>query len=144
MVEERSNHYLDGHVGHISAEYSNLGLNSYNQDQTLNRLNGLPVNQRGLHDEISANNFNAYNSSSISSEFDHRLDSGNHHDFDGDMKSFYSTQQLYTQGLNTVDNTMEINLKEAVKTELIVQNEEDEGMPLSDHGSDRDSESGML
>jgi hypothetical protein len=132
-------------MGQIS-EYQNLALNSLNQGQTLNRLNGLPVNQRGLHDEMSANNFNAYNGSPIASEFDHRLESGTH-DLDSDMKSFYSTHQLYTQSLNTVDSIMEFNnenLKGSVKAEFIMRCEEDEGIRLSDNGSDHDSESGML
>jgi hypothetical protein len=144
LVEERSAHSLD-QMGQIS-EYQNLALNSLNHDQTLNRLNGLPVNQRGLHDEMSANNFNAYNGSPIASEFDHRLESGTH-DLDSDMKSFYSTHQLYTQSLNTVDSIMEFNnenLKGSVKAEFIMRCEEDEGIRLSDNGSDHDSESGML
>ena len=144
MVEDRSAHSLD-HIGHIP-EYPNAVLNSLNRDQTLNRLNGLPVNQRGgVHDEISANNFNAYNGSSIAAEFDHRLEPG-YHDLDSDMKSFYSTQQLYTQSLNTVDSMMEFsneNLEVPVKTEFVAHCEEDEGIRLSDNGSDRDSESGM-
>ena len=123
-----------------------MALNSLNRDQTLNRLNGLPVNQRGVHEEISANNFNAYNGSPIAAEFDHRHDSGAQ-DLDSDVKSFYSTQQFYTQSLNTVENVMEFcndNLKGPAKTEFIVKYDEDEGIRLSDHGSDRDSESGML
>ena len=143
MVEDRTTQCLD-QIGHIS-DCSNLALNSLNRDQTLNRLNGLPGNQRGLQDEISANNFNAY-SSPIPSEFDHRLESGTP-DLEADMKSFYSTQHLYSQSLNTVDHIMEFtseNFKSAVKTEYAVHCEEDEGIRLSDHGSDHDSESGML
>ena len=142
LVEDRSTHSLD-HIGHIS-EYPNVALNSLNRDQTLNRLNGLSVNQRGVHEEISANNFNAYKGSPIAAEFDHRLDSGAQ-DLDPDVKSFYSTQQFYTQSLNTVENVMEFcndTLKGPAKTEFIVQYDEDEGIRLSDHGSDRDSESG--
>lgn len=144
MVEDRTTQCLD-QIGHIS-DCSNLALNSLNRDQTLNRLNGLPANQRGLQDEISANNFNAYNNSPIPSEFDHRLESGTP-DLEADMKSFYSTQHLYSQSLNTVDHIMEFtseNFKSAVKTEYPVPCEEDEGIRLSDHGSDHDSESGML
>jgi hypothetical protein len=144
LVEDRSTNPLE-HIGHIS-EYPNVALNTLNRDQTLNRLNGLPASQRGIHEEISAaNNFNAYNGSSIAAEFDHRLDTGTQ-ELDCDVKSFYNTQQFYAQSLNTVENVMEFcndNLKGPAKTEFIVPYDEDEGIRLSDHGSDRDSESGM-
>ena len=140
-MEDRPTQALD-QIGHIS-DCSNLVLNSLNRDQTLNRLNGLPANQRGLQDEMSANNFNGYNSSSVQCEFG--LESGAT-DLEADMKSFYSTQHLYSQSLNTVDNIMEFsseNFKGTAKTEYVVQCDEDEGIRLSDHGSDHDSESGI-
>lgn len=138
-MEDRSGHTLD-QIGHIP-DYPNVVLNSLNRDETLNRLNGLPVNQRGLmNEEISASSFIPYNGSpGIAAEFEHRLETDTH-DLDSDMKSFY-----YTQSLNNVDN-MELtseNLKEPIKQEIdFFQCDEDEGIRLSDHGSDRDSESG--
>lgn len=144
LVEDRSVQSLD-QLGHIS-EYPNFELNTLNRDQTLNRLNGLTVNQRGIHDEIPTNTFNEYNSSQISTEFDHRLDSGTH-DLEPDIKSLYSSQHFYPQGLNTVDNIVDFH-NEALKGNLIKSEltipgtcEEDEGIRLSGD-SDRDSESG--
>lgn len=99
-----------------------------------------------MQDDIATNNFNFYNGSSITADFEHRLESGAH-DLDSDMKSFYSNQSFYSQSLNSVDTIVELsNLgsKGCLKAEFTLSPcDEDEGIRLSDH-SDRDSESGML
>ncbi|XP_028397047.1 uncharacterized protein LOC114520900 isoform X2 [Dendronephthya gigantea] len=142
LVEERSGQNID-HLGNIP-DYPNLVLNSLNRDQTLNSINGLPVNQRGMQDDIPTNNFNGYNGSPMAADFEHRLESGTH-DLDSDMKSFYSNQPFYTQSLNSVDTIVELSnvgAKGCLKAEFTASPcDEDEGIRLSDH-SDRDSESG--
>lgn len=138
-------------LGHV-LDYPNVDLDCMSRDQTLNRLNGITLNQRAYHDDFATPTaFSPYATSPVSPDFDHRLEV-NSQEIDYDMKSFYSGQQFRAPGINHGDHVVDFNVEmekvELLKDEVAVpiNLEEDDALRSSgESDQDRDdSESGTL
>lgn len=122
LVDDRT---MPSTLGSLS-DYSNLDSNE-------ERSNGFDLQQRNNH-------YSIYHETS-SSELDHGPDLDNS-ELEIDVKSFYSQENFYSQGLNTADALIDFKT-EKIKTErnadYLMKCSEEEALGLSD----RDSESGM-
>ncbi|XP_046844292.1 uncharacterized protein LOC124438282 [Xenia sp. Carnegie-2017] len=121
LVDDRT---MPSTLGSLS-DYSNL-------DPSEERSNGFDLQQRNNH-------YSIYHETS-SSELDHGPDLDNS-ELEIDVKSFYSQENFYSQGLNTTDALIEFkteNIKTERNADYLMKCSEEDALGLSD----RDSESG--